>query len=99
MFRIKSYSIMIHSIRIHNMFIQFQIFGLGTFAIGVVVQIMYSSGADLIETNFLSAPSLLIFIGLIIVVVALFGCCGAAKENYCMIMSVKYFDFVQTIIS
>ncbi|XP_077293192.1 CD63 antigen-like [Arctopsyche grandis] len=63
------------------------LFGLGTFAIGLIVQFVYFSGADLIESNFLSTPSLLIFTGAIIFIVALLGCCGATKENYCMLMT------------
>ena len=36
---------------------------------------------------FLSVPSLLIAIGAIIFFIAFFGCCGAVRESYCMIVT------------
>jgi CD63 antigen len=42
-------------------------------------------------------PVLLVVVGITVFVVAFFGCCGAVKENHCMIMTVSkcgFCDFV-----
>lgn len=42
------------------------------------------------ESFYTSAPVILIIVGLIVFVVAFFGCCGAVKENHCMIITVSW---------
>ncbi|XP_026329546.1 CD63 antigen-like [Hyposmocoma kahamanoa] len=39
------------------------------------------------EAFYTSAPMVLIIIGIIVFIVAFFGCCGAVKENHCMIVT------------
>lgn len=43
------------------------------------------------ESFYTSAPVILIIVGLIVFVVAFFGCCGAVKENHCMIITFSVF--------
>ncbi|CAF4844293.1 CD63 antigen-like [Pieris napi] len=43
------------------------------------------------ESFYTSAPIMLIIVGLIVFVVAFFGCCGAVKENHCMIVTFSIF--------
>lgn len=37
--------------------------------------------------NYISAPNLLIFMGVFVFIVAFFGCCGSLKENHCMLFT------------
>ncbi|KAG7306913.1 hypothetical protein JYU34_007020 [Plutella xylostella] len=47
---------------------------------------------DLTDEKFYSsAPVVLIIVGIIIFIVAFFGCCGAVKENHCMITTFSVF--------
>ncbi|XP_045491544.1 CD63 antigen-like [Colias croceus] len=43
------------------------------------------------ESFYTSAPVILIIVGLIVFIVAFFGCCGAVKENHCMIVTFSVF--------
>ncbi|XP_050665373.1 CD63 antigen-like [Leptidea sinapis] len=43
------------------------------------------------ESFYTSAPVILILVGLIVFIVAFFGCCGAVKENHCMIVTYSVF--------
>lgn len=47
---------------------------------------------DLTDENFYtSGPIVLIIVGIIVFIVAFFGCCGAVKENHCMIITFSVF--------
>jgi hypothetical protein len=47
-------------------------------------------GSDaIVDINFFAAPSLLIFAGIVIFVVAFLGCFGAAKKNHFLLMTVS----------
>lgn len=61
--------------------------GLGLIITGAVIQTKYSSYFDFFGNSFGSVAVLLIIIGAIIFVIGFFGCCGAYKENYCMVMT------------
>jgi CD63 antigen len=54
-----------------------------------VIQGVYSKYLDFLGNEFLSAPMLFIIVGVVIFLVAFFGCCGAIKENNCMMMTVR----------
>lgn len=75
-------------------FCEFQIFALGTLATGLVLRVLFPNGADFVEINFLLRPSLPIYIGLIMLIVVVFGYCGAATKNYYIIFIVKYFILI-----
>lgn len=65
----------------------FAISGVAIVAVGALIQNFYSNYTDFLHGNFFVGPLLLIILGVIVFVVAFFGCCGAAKENHCMIMT------------
>jgi CD63 antigen len=67
----------------------FQITGIAILTVGAIIQSEYSQYEDLLNENYFSTPGLLIAIGVIIFIVAFFGCCGSIKENYCMMLTVR----------
>ncbi|KFB47952.1 AGAP008527-PA-like protein [Anopheles sinensis] len=62
--------------------------GLVVIVTGAIIQSNYYHYSNFVGDNFWTAPIVLIVIGSIIFVVACFGCCGAAKESPCMIITV-----------
>ena len=73
-------------------FVYFQLAAIGLIAVGAYVQIKLKDYFELIEGSFSSAAALCIAVGVIIFFIAVFGCCGAYKENYCctMIVSIQF---------
>jgi CD63 antigen len=69
----------------------FQISGIAILSIGAITQDFYTTYTDFLHGKFFVGPVLLIVVGVIVFVVAFFGCCGAIKENHCMIMTVRSF--------
>ncbi|XP_001605056.1 CD63 antigen [Nasonia vitripennis] len=65
----------------------FVITGIILLSIGSVIHGVYHDYQHFLDDRFFSVPSLLIAIGSIIFFIAFFGCCGAIKENYCMIVT------------
>ncbi|XP_013405080.1 CD63 antigen-like isoform X1 [Lingula anatina] len=62
--------------------------GLGLIIAGAVVLTSFSEYAQFLgEGPFGSAATYVIIVGVIILIVAFFGCFGAIKENYCMVMT------------
>nr|CAD7401696.1 unnamed protein product [Timema cristinae] len=72
-----------------------QISGLALLVIGAIIQDVYSDYTDFLHGKFFAGPILLIVVGIIVFVVAFFGCCGAVKENHCMIIT-SYFSYFLT---
>ncbi|KAI8435284.1 hypothetical protein MSG28_003623 [Choristoneura fumiferana] len=73
----------------------FAISGLIILIVGIKAEISSSPYIDLTDENFYtSAPVVLIIVGVIVFIVAFFGCCGAVKENHCMIVSFSVFLLV-----
>lgn len=64
-----------------------QITGIILLSIGITVQTAYNGYSHILDKGFYAVPSLLIAIGAIIFIIAFFGCYGAMKENYCMILT------------
>lgn len=54
---------------------------------GAVILGVYHDYQHFLDNTFFSVPSLLIAVGSIILFIAFFGCCGALRENYCMIIT------------
>lgn len=67
--------------------------GLVIFIVAIVVQVKFNEYASFFGTNNTAVG--LIIIGAIIMIIAFFGCCGAYKENYCMVLT---FAILLTII-
>uniref|UniRef100_T1II96 Uncharacterized protein n=1 Tax=Strigamia maritima TaxID=126957 RepID=T1II96_STRMM len=61
--------------------------GIAIMGVGIWAKLAYSHYFQFAGNAFLSAPILLIIIGCIIIVIAFFGCCGAIRENHCMIVT------------
>lgn len=57
-------------------------------AVGAYVQYEMTDFLNFFSANINGPAILLIIIGLVIFVIAFFGCCGAIKENYCMVLTV-----------
>jgi CD63 antigen len=60
--------------------------GIGLIASGTYVQINLKGYSSIIGGHFSAAAVFLIVLGVLILMIAAFGCCGAYKENYCCIM-------------
>ncbi|KAK2723914.1 hypothetical protein QYM36_002315 [Artemia franciscana] len=65
----------------------FSVTGVALIVTGAVVQSFYSQYLDFLGNELLSASMLFIIVGIIIFFVTFFGCCGASKENSCMILT------------
>jgi len=65
----------------------FAISGIALLVTGIVVRTAYSHYLNFVGEAILSAPVLLIVIGAVIFVVAFSGCCGAVKENRCLLLT------------
>lgn len=61
--------------------------GLGLIIIGAVVQGFFAEYVQFFENKYETPAIGIIILGLIILVIAFFGCCGASKENVCMLNS------------
>lgn len=70
-----------------------QISGFAVIIVGAVIEAHYRTYLDFISSSYLSASSVLIGVGVLIFVVGFFGCCGAIKENHCMIVTVRTFMY------
>ncbi|XP_053624383.1 CD63 antigen [Plodia interpunctella] len=70
----------------------FAITGLIILIVGIRAEIKSAPYVDLADENFYtSGPIVLIIVGVIVFIVAFFGCCGAVKENHCMIVTFSVF--------
>lgn len=63
----------------------FFIIALVLIGVGAAVEIKYRDLVQITGSYISSAPILLICVGVFILIIAFFGCCGAYKENYCMV--------------
>jgi len=69
----------------------FFLIGLALIILGAALQTKFSGISHIIGDSELSLDYVLIGIGAIIFIVAFFGCCGAIKENYCMLNTFAVF--------
>jgi len=65
----------------------FFLFGITMVAVGAYVQYQMTDYLNFFDTKINGPAILLIIVGLVIFVIAFFGCCGAIKENYCMVLT------------
>jgi len=70
-------------------FVHSQLFGAALVGLGIYVQVQLKDYLDFFSSDVNGPAILLIVVGTITFVVAFFGCCGAFKENYCMVMTVS----------
>ena len=72
-----------------KLFLIFQISGIALIVTAALIQTVYATYLDFLGSQFLSAPVLFIIVGVVIFLVAFFGCCGAVKESNCMMLTVS----------
>jgi len=65
----------------------FWVSGIGLIIAGALAQTVYSPYLSFVNYGYVSGAVLLIVMGAIITIIAFFGCCGATKEHYCMLMT------------
>lgn len=65
----------------------FALTGLAILCVGAIIQSSYHHYSTFVGASFWSAPILLIVVGAIVFVIAFLGCCGALKENSCMVLT------------
>ncbi|XP_072379607.1 CD63 antigen-like [Diabrotica undecimpunctata] len=76
----------------------FAISGIAILTVGAVVHIVYSHYSQFVYEGYQSIPLALIIVGVIIFIIAFFGCCGAVKENHCMIITFSVFLLIILIL-
>lgn len=74
----------------------FVVCGIALIVIGAVVQ--KQDFTVFMNNKYVTAPTILIVVGVIIFVLAFLGCCGAIRENYCMIMTFGILLFLVFVI-
>lgn len=67
-----------------------QISGIVIFTVGILIQQKYYNYSQFIDEKLFTAPMLLIIAGVIVFIVASFGCCGAIKESNFMLITVSF---------
>jgi len=66
----------------------FVVFGVVLITLGVSVKTGYSKYVPVLESNDISLPSnLFLIVGSVMFFIAFLGCCGAVRENHCMMMT------------
>ncbi|XP_073470110.1 CD63 antigen [Aquarana catesbeiana] len=63
----------------------FWICGIALIGLGIYVQIYLNATLTINNASASGPPIVLIVVGVVIFFISFFGCCGAAKENYCMV--------------
>ncbi|RZC35974.1 CD63 antigen [Asbolus verrucosus] len=65
----------------------FVLTGVVILSVGASVKAYYHEYVSFLNNKYIYASDLLIIIGVIIFLIAFFGCCGALKENACMTLT------------
>ncbi|GLV32497.1 Tetraspanin 29Fa [Carabus blaptoides fortunei] len=55
--------------------------------VGATIHGVYGGYSQFLDNGYLSTSAFLVAIGMIIFIISFFGCCGAVKENFCMIIT------------
>jgi len=63
----------------------FWLSGLALIIVGAVVRDKYGDYFSYADSSFANVAVFLIIVGVIVFVIGFLGCCGAIKENYCMV--------------
>ncbi|XP_038577996.1 CD63 antigen [Micropterus salmoides] len=63
----------------------FWLCGLALIVVGILVQVALHNTLVISDAATSAAPIVVIVVGVVIFFIAFFGCCGAWKENYCMV--------------
>lgn len=65
----------------------FAICGVACIAVGGWIVAQYKGYSNFVDNWFYAAPIIILVVGIIVFLVSFFGCCGAVKENHCMIIT------------
>jgi len=69
----------------------FQLCGCGILGVGIWLRLSYAGYAQLLPRySMISADSLCIAVGVIVFIVAFFGCCGSWFQSRCMLITVSW---------
>ena len=71
-----------------NHFLFVQLCGLALIVVGILVQVALHNTPMIHDATASGGPIVVIIVGVVIFFIAFFGCCGAWKENYCMVTTV-----------
>jgi len=63
----------------------FWLCGLALIIVGILVQVTFHKTLMIKDASASAIPIVIIVVGVVIFFIAFFGCCGAWKENYCMV--------------
>ncbi|CAL1270075.1 unnamed protein product [Larinioides sclopetarius] len=74
----------------------FVVCGIILIVIGAIVQTR--DVTEFLDTKYVTAPTILIVIGCIIFVLAFLGCCGAVRENSCMVTTFGVLLFIIFVV-
>lgn len=78
----------------------FQLTGLGLLGVGIWARIQFSDYMNLSSHDYSTACYVLIGAGVIVTIIGFLGCCGALKEQGCMLKTVrKSLNIIVTIVS
>ena len=72
----------------------FALVGLVLIGFGAYVQVAAKDYLNFLSDNYLNTPVFIIILGVVIFVIAFFGCCGAVKESKCMMYTYGFLLFV-----
>uniref|UniRef100_K7F500 CD63 molecule n=1 Tax=Pelodiscus sinensis TaxID=13735 RepID=K7F500_PELSI len=67
----------------------FWLCGIALIVIGIYVQMELNNTLIMSSASASGAPIVIIVVGVVIFFVSFFGCCGAWKESYCMVTTVR----------
>ncbi|XP_001605038.2 CD63 antigen [Nasonia vitripennis] len=65
----------------------FAITGIVFISVGAVILIAYRGYSNFVDIWMFAVPVLMIIVGVVVFITSFFGCCGAVKENHCMIIT------------
>ena len=74
----------------------FVVCGIALIVIGAVVQ--KQDFTIFLNSKYVTAPTILIVVGCVIFVLAFLGCCGAVRENHCMVMAFGVLLFIVFVV-
>lgn len=76
----------------------FSVSGIALITVGIIIKNAYYNYSRFIDDKLYSPPWVLIIVGVAVFVVAFFGCCGAIRENNCMLIMFSLLLFVIVIL-
>ncbi|KAJ3586049.1 hypothetical protein NHX12_012450 [Muraenolepis orangiensis] len=68
--------------------------GVALIVVGILVQVAIHDSLSIVDSTASAVPIVLIVVGVVIFFIAFFGCCGAWKENYCLVTTFSILLFL-----